>query len=105
MRVVSIIALILLTACSNTDSLKSMNTDIVIAPTEPQPITTKPVEFKVINRSTLGSIDLDSKSWYAVDSHSYENLAYNMQDILRYLKQQNAVIEYYKKVYSDNSSN
>lgn len=94
MRVASLVCLLILVGCSNARETAPMN--ISIPPTDPSPISTKPVEFTVINSDTVGSIDLDSTSWYALNAQGYENLAYNMQDILRYVKQQNAVIDYYE---------
>jgi hypothetical protein len=96
-----LILLAFLTACTKPESLDTSS--IILPPPSPEPIVTRSVEFKVINAQTLESIDTQSTSWYALNSKNYENLAYNMQEILRYLKQQQAVIEYYET--TTNTSN
>lgn len=98
MKVASLLCVLALVGCTN---IKEDNpVSVVIPPTDPTPISTKPVEFTVINNSTISNIDLDSTSWYALNAQGYENLAYNMQEILRYLKQQKAVVEYYESIAS-----
>lgn len=98
MKVVSLLVLVLLSACAKPET--NFVSSAVLQPPDPVEIVTKSVEFKVINSSTIGNIDIDSTSWYALDANNYENLAYNMQEILRYLKQQKNVIDYYKEVTS-----
>ena len=95
-----LISLLVLTSCTSEPYKPST---ILIEPPQTEPIITRPVEFKVINTSTAKSLNLDEVSWYGLNAKNYENLAYNMQEILRYLKQQNAVIAYYKK--SSSTSN
>jgi len=40
---------------------------------------------------------IDSKPWFAFDAAGYRNLAENHQDYLRAIRQQRAVIEYYRE--------
>lgn len=94
MKVVNLLGILALVGC--TEFKETNPSDFSIPPTDPTPISTKPVEFTVINNSTISNIDLANTSWYALNAQGYENLAYNMQEILRYLKQQNAVVEYYE---------
>lgn len=102
MKLVSVLMLLVfLVACTKPESLERPS--VLLPPSSPEPIVTRSVEFKVINAQTLESIDTQSVSWYALNSKNYENLAYNMQEILRYLKQQQAVIEYYET--TTNTSN
>ena len=39
--------------------------------------------------------------FYAVSVHDYENLAINMSELYRYIKQQKEVIIYYEKAVTD----
>jgi len=34
--------------------------------------------------------------WYAITPGSYENLAFNTQEMLRFIKQQKTIIQYYE---------
>jgi hypothetical protein len=60
------------------------------------------VQFKVVSRSNQASqVNLlltDSEAFIALTTKDYENLSLNMADITRYLKQQQGIIEYYKKM-------
>ena len=96
MKVVSILLILFMAGCTKPET--NFVSSAVIEPPAPQEIITKPVKFKVINNQTIASIDISSTSWYALDSDNYENLAYNMQEILRFQRQQRAIIDYYKAV-------
>lgn len=96
-----LISLLVLSGCGSTVPRDS---SILIKPTQPEPIITKEVEFKVINSTTVDSLNIDTVSWYGLNANNYENLAYNMQEILRYLKQQKAVITYYENLNNTNNT-
>lgn len=38
-------------------------------------------------------------AWFALDQQAYENLSENMQEIIRYMRQQRNIIEYYRETY------
>lgn len=105
LKVASIILLGALAGCGSTSEVTTSVQNPVLKPIDPAPINTKQVSFKVINSSTIDSIDINTNSWYAVNAKGYENLAYNMQEILRYVKEQRAVIEYYETTAIDNNIN
>lgn len=39
---------------------------------------------------------IDGAPWFAFDAHGYRNMAENHQDYLQALRQQRAVIDYYR---------
>ena len=81
-----------LSACSssNTDPV-----DILLEPPSISPIETRKVEFKV---SSDGN-----QAFYSITPQTYENLSYNVQEMLRYIREQKAVIEYYENIYKTNT--
>ena len=88
----------LLFSCSNVNNptpVAVTEKPIQITPETPKSINTKPVDFVVItdnNRDKLNSEPV----WYAMTTDSYENLAYNMQELIRYISQQQNQIKYYE---------
>lgn len=89
---------LILSACSTgSDNIPPAITEerIVITPESPRPINTKPVEFVVITNNNREKLDLEPV-WYAITTTSYENLAYNMQELIRYISQQQNQINYYR---------
>jgi uncharacterized lipoprotein YajG len=100
--ITSILALTVLTACATTPEIvpiEPVKTTITIAPApKPSPISLKPVEFRVITDKTKQSLDSE-RVWYAITVKSYENLAYNTQELLRVIREQNAAITYYEGLY------
>ncbi|CAB4122509.1 hypothetical protein UFOVP29_30 [uncultured Caudovirales phage] len=94
-----------LAACGGTQSLEVDTVAVklqIIQPEPPAPIKPIPVQFKVVSRSNQAAqVNLlltDSEAFIALTTKDYENLSLNMADITRYLKQQQAIIEYYKKM-------
>jgi hypothetical protein len=73
---------------------------IIIPIENPRPIITRPVEFIVITENNREKLDSE-RVWYAITTKSYENLAYNMQELIRYISQQQNQIKY----YTNNSAN
>lgn len=89
---------IVLSACSTgSDNIPPAVTEerIVITPEKPRPVNTKPVEFVVITSSNRDKLDSEAV-WYAITTSSYENLAYNMQELIRYISQQQNQLNYYR---------
>lgn len=79
-------AFVILSACSapTTTSVE------VLTPPEIQPIITRDVEFKVVSEG--------GKAFYLITPQTYENLSYNVQEMLRYIREQKEVIRYYESV-------
>lgn len=66
------------------------------APPSVRPVTTRPVEVIVTNRQTRSRLD-SQDIWYSLDENSFSNLSTNLADTLRFLRQQEAVIDFYEK--------
>ena len=71
----------------------------------PNPIMTKPVEWKVLTPDTMGEYleDLEKGEapvnvFYGVSPTGYENLSVNMSEIKRYLRQMFSIITYYQEL-------
>lgn len=97
-----LISSLLLSACSvsTTTPVAVAQETIRIDPENPRPIITKPVEFVVITEENRSKLD-SNPVWYTMTTDSYENLAYNMQEIIRYISQQQTQINYYKSITSN----
>jgi hypothetical protein len=100
--IISILALLVFAGCSQSESIVSLEpvkTTIAIpkAP-KPSPVTLKPVEFIVVTDNNKDSLNAQ-RVWYAITVKSYENLAYNTQEMLRVLREQKAAIRYYEGIY------
>jgi hypothetical protein len=83
-----------LSACETVVSTPIIEPLPIIAPEPPRAITTKPVSFIVVTNSNRDKLD-SSTVWYAITPEDYENLAYNLQEMLRYIRQQKLIINYY----------
>jgi outer membrane biogenesis lipoprotein LolB len=94
-----LISSLLLTACSSatTPSIAVSEDLIIISPEKPRPINTRPVEFIVVTDNNRTKLD-SQPVWYAITTDSYENLAYNMQEMIRYISQQQIQVNYYKSI-------
>jgi hypothetical protein len=89
---------IVLTACSTGVEIPTPlanDKPIILPPENPRPINTKPVEFTVVTQNNREKLDSEPV-WYSMTTQSYENLAYNMQELIRYITQQQNQINYYK---------
>ncbi len=100
--IINILAISMLTACASTPEivpLEPVKTTITVAPApKPSPVSLKPVEFKVITDKTKQALDKE-RVWYGITVKSYENLAYNTQELLRVIREQKAAINYYEGLY------
>ena len=74
---------------------------------QPKPIDMTDVKFYVVTEENYEEFkDKFAKTnesfvFYAVSVHDYENLAINMSELYRYIKQQKEVIIYYEKAVTD----
>ena len=100
--IISTMILLGLVACSSKETivpLEPVKTTITVAPApKPAPVSLKPVEFKVITEETKQVLD-ENRVWYAITVKSYENLAFNTQEMLRVIREQKAAINYYEGLY------
>lgn len=95
-----------LAACSTINPLTvtkiETKIDIPIQ-SHPSPVVTREVYFYVVNGENFENFKKRFEQengqfvFYAISPKDYENLALNMNDIIRYLKQQKAIIVYYEK--------
>lgn len=94
--------LLAIAACSRQETvipLEPIKTTITVTPApKPSPISLKPVEFKVVTDETKQVLD-ENRVWYAITVKSYENLAFNTQEMLRVIREQKAAITYYEGLY------
>lgn len=70
-----------------------------------QPITSMPVEWQVLNRDELKKLvaDLDKKqdpnyAVFVLTPQGFKNLALNMNEMKRYIREQKEIIKFYKKI-------
>ena len=105
-----LLILLLVSSCSNFRAEKEIvtvekiiNPTIALAP-KPNPVIMKNSDVIVITEDNLDEVIEKVKALqggqfvvYGLDLKSFENLAINMEQIKRYIEQQNEVILYYEK--------
>ena len=105
-----LLILLLVSSCSNFRAEKEVVTvEKIITPTialatKPNPVIMKNADVIVITENNLDEVIQKVKALqggqfvvYGLDLKSFENLAINMEQIKRYIEQQNEVILYYEK--------
>ena len=105
-----LLILLLVSSCSNFRAEKEIVTvEKIIKPTialatNPNPVIMKNADVIVITENNLDEVIQKVKALqggqfvvYGLDLNSFENLAINMEQIKRYIEQQNEVILYYEK--------
>ena len=105
-----LLILLLVSSCSNFRAEKEVVTvEKIIKPTialatKPNPVIMKNSDVIVITEDNLDEVIQKVKALqggqfvvYGLDLKSFENLAINMEQIKRYIEQQNEVILYYEK--------
>lgn len=96
-------ALLVLSNCSKPEPITTttvVQTSIPIKP-KPRPVTLNSVDFSVVTNYNIDSYlkKVSSNGEYvfvAMSVKSYENMALNIDELKRYIEQQNGVIEYYE---------
>ncbi len=99
--ITSLLVVLALTACSVPEqpSFEPVDITTTIAPApKPDPIYLKPVSFTVVTKDMEQPMG-DNRVWYAITVNSYENLAFNTQEMLRVIREQRAAITYYEGLY------
>ncbi len=118
MKLLVISSLIFLTGCSTLSGVFSGNIPEVKAveivtvqkyapiyhPPLPEAVTPAQVKWKILNPETMREYIFDydngeapAVAYYSLTSQGYENLSNNLADIKRYIRQNLAIIEYYRK--------
>lgn len=76
---------------------------VVIHPNVPDQLSMRTVEWTVFNRKKLEKLLADFPNQeivlFALSAKGYENLSLNMDEIIRYLKEQKGVIIFYRNVF------
>lgn len=104
-RVLAVLASVFaLAACSTTGGtiVAEPVKPVLIHPAPPPSMTMRKLEWKVYNRQQLEQL-LNSTTGEVIivglTPKGYENLTVNMQEIIRYIREQKEVIIYYRKTY------
>ena len=105
-----LLILLLVSSCSNFRAEKEIVTvekiikSTIALATKPNPVIMKNADVIVITENNLDEVIQKVKALqggqfvvYGLDLKSFENLAINMEQIKRYIEQQNEVILYYEK--------
>ena len=104
---IATMAVITLSSCSSIPSVIDINTKPVKKPSlivpEVDKFTTRPIEWIVLTPENQEQVfqDLQNKEidvvLYAITDDGYKNLSLNMADIIKLVKQQQAIIAAYEK--------
>lgn len=102
-----LISALLLSGCFH--ATMPVQTDTIeityIHPAPPPEMTLREVKWRVFNREELLKYLEENKdaeiALFAVETKDYENLALNMQEIIRYIREQKEIIIYYRETLPD----
>lgn len=100
--IVSVLLIAVLASCASRqeEPIEPVRTTITVIPApKPSPVALKPVEFKVVTDKNLQELS-SNRVWYAITVDSYENLAFNTQELLRVIREQKSAIRYYEGLYT-----
>jgi hypothetical protein len=75
--------------------------DRVVRVTCPKPPTAYPVSMKLVEPTAIE--DKYGIVWVGMTPKHYENLAENMSDMLRFIRNQRSIVEYFKKCINEPS--
>ena len=103
---------ILLSSCSWTPEKEIVTVETIIKPTiaiaqRPRPVEFDELKVKVITEANVQEVIQEMKTnqgqflVYALDPVTFKNLAIGIEEIKRYIEQQNDIIIYYEKAVTD----
>ena len=103
---------ILLSSCSWTPEKEIVTVETIIKPTiaiaqKPRPVEFGELKVKVITEANVQEVIKEMKESqgqflvYALDPVTFKNLAIGIEEIKRYIEQQNDIIVYYEKAVTD----
>ena len=103
---------ILLSSCSLTPEKEIVTVETIIKPTiaiaqKPRPVEFGELKVKVITEANVQEVIQEMKESqgqflvYALDPVTFKNLAIGIEEIKRYIEQQNDIIIYYEKAVTD----
>ncbi len=84
----------------------------VYHPPLPNKVNTKPVEWTVLTPTIMGEYLTDLEKgeaptnvYYGISPTGYENLSVNMAELKRYIRQVLSIVDYYKKLDTQEDDN
>ena len=103
---------ILLSSCSWTPEKEIVTVETIIKPTiaiaqKPRPVEFGELKVKVITEANVQEVIQEMKESqgqflvYALDPVTFKNLAIGIEEIKRYIEQQNEIIVYYEKAVTE----
>lgn len=100
----AVVAMFALSACETTGTniVAEPVKPVLIHPAPPPGMTMRKLEWRVFNRQQLEEILSTTDGEVIIvglTPKGYENLTVNMQEIIRYIREQKEVIIYYRKTY------
>ena len=105
---------ILLSSCSWKPEKEIVTVETIVKPTiaiaqRPRPVEFDELKVKVITEANVQEVIQEMKTnqgqflVYALDPVTFKNLAIGIEEIKRYIEQQNDIIIYYEKAVTDES--
>ena len=103
---------ILLSSCSWKPEKEIVTVETIVKPTiavaqRPRPVEFDELKVKVITEANVQEViqEMKTNQWqflvYALDPVTFKNLAIGIEEIKRYIEQQNDIIVYYEKAVTD----
>ncbi len=103
---------ILLSSCSSKPEKEIVTVETIVKPTiaiaqRPRPVEFDELKVKVITEANVQEVIQEMKDnqgqflVYALDPITFKNLAIGIEEIKRYIEQQNDIIVYYEKAVTD----
>ena len=103
---------ILLSSCSSKPEKEIVTVETIVKPTiaiaqRPRPVEFDELKVKVITEANVQEVIREMKDnqgqflVYALDPVTFKNLAIGIEEIKRYIEQQNDIIVYYEKAVTD----
>ena len=103
---------ILLSSCSSKPEKEIVTVETIVKPTiaiaqRPRPVEFDELKVKVITEANVQEVIQEMKDnqgqflVYALDPVTFKNLAIAIEEIKRYIEQQNDIIVYYEKAVTD----
>ena len=103
---------ILLSSCSSKPEKEIVTVEPIVKPTiaiaqRPRPVEFDELKVKVITEANVQEVIQEMKTnqgqflVYALDPVTFKNLAIGIEEIKRYIEQQNDIIVYYEKAVTD----
>lgn len=101
---IAFLGILTLSACTTTDRIEvstveeQLNISIV---DRPRPLNLNDVNFRVVSAANLEEFvreyeNGNDQAWFMISPRDYENLALNLAELRRYIRQSNEIIVYYE---------